>query len=123
VQEESSAAAPTQTVANTSGGIMRYEPESSLADDDADPALPPGTFAVAHAAGFDKTERLDGATTCGWERSVEIRRVGARLWIYIHSPGKKNGWGIFVDADEFESAFARIQDAAEKPAFVTTLAA
>jgi hypothetical protein len=109
----------------SSSGIMRYEPASYDASEASSQheAEVPGTFKIANAFGFDKTERLDGATTCGWERSIEMRRVGPRLWVYIHSPGKQNGWGIFVDANQFESALSRVQDAAETPAFVTTLAA
>jgi hypothetical protein len=104
------------------GGILKYEPELAITDSSpADPA-PPGTFQVSAAFGFDKTERLDGVTTCGWERSVEIRRAGDRLWLYIHTPGKKNGWGIYVDPNQFESALSRVQDAAHSP-FITTLAA
>jgi hypothetical protein len=103
-------------------GVLRYEPDPI--EDSSEPAAPapPGTFSAAAAFGFDKTERLDGVTTCGWERSVEIRRAGDRLWIYIHSPGKKNGWGIFVDANQFESALARVQSTASSP-FISTLAA
>jgi hypothetical protein len=105
------------------GGVLRYEPDPIA--DTAEPTAPapPGTFSAAAAFGFDKTERLDGVTTCGWERSIEIRRHGDRLWIYIHSPGKKNGWGIFVDANQFESALARVQSTAASPPFVTSLAA
>ena len=84
---------------------------------------PPGTFRADAAAGFEKTERLDGVTTCGWERSVEMRREGDRLWIYIHSPGKRNGWGIYVDPDAFESALGRVQAGAGSPFVATTLAA
>jgi hypothetical protein len=103
-------------------GVLRYEPDPiSDSTEPAEPA-PPGTFYASSAFGFDKTERLDGVTTCGWERSIEIRRAGDRLWIYIHSPGKKNGWGIFVDPDQFDSALARVQSAAASP-FITTLAA
>ncbi len=84
---------------------------------------PPGTFDAAAAGGFEKTERLDGVTTCGWERSIELRRDGGRMWIYIHSPGKKNGWGIFVDPDAFEAAVGRVQAGAGSPFIATTLAA
>jgi hypothetical protein len=103
------------------GGVMRFEPDAPASIESA--AAPPGTFIAAAAFGFDKTERLDGVTTCGWERSIEIRRVGDRLWLYIHSPGKKNGWGIFIDPDQFESALARVQHAASSTPFITTLAA
>jgi len=114
--ESSEEAAPT-----TIPGILRFEPEQTTAPASETPT-PPGTFSVSAAFGFDKTERLDGVTTCGWERSVEIRRAGDRLWIYIHSPGKKNGWGIFVDPNQFEAALQRVQESAKSP-FITTLAA
>lgn len=120
-QAEAESEAPaSSTTSATSTGIMHYEPDPTPAP--ARLIAPPGSFNVSEAFGFDKTERLDGVTTCGWERSVEIRRVGDRLWIYIHSPGKKNGWGIFVDPSEFESAFTRVQQAAKSP-FITSLAA
>ncbi len=86
-------------------------------------ASPPGTFDASAAAGFEKTERLDGVTVCGWERSIELRRDGGRMYIYIHSPGKKNGWGIYVDPDAFEAAVNRVQIAAGSPFVATTLAA
>jgi hypothetical protein len=84
---------------------------------------PAGTFRMSAAAGFEKTERLDGVTVCGWERSIEMRRDGDRMWLYVHSPGKKNGWGLFVDAEQFESAVARVQNSAGSPFVATTLAA
>lgn len=104
------------------GGILKYEPEPATINSPSADPVPPGTFQVSAAFGFDKTERLDGVTTCGWERSIEIRRAGDRLWLYIHTPGKKNGWGIYVDPSQFESAFNRVQEAARSP-FITTLAA
>jgi PilZ domain len=104
------------------GGILKFEPNVPEQTDEKRSPSPAGTFRASSAHGFDKTETMDGVTTCGWERSVSIKRVGNRLWIYIHSPGKKNGWGIFVDPDQFESAFMRIQGAASSP-FISTLAA
>ncbi len=95
---------------------------SDPVESDARPA-PAGTFKASLAGGFEKTERLEGVTVCGWERSIEIRREGERMWIYVHSPGKKNGWGIFVDAEQFESAVGRVQAAAGSPFIATTLAA
>jgi hypothetical protein len=103
------------------GGILKFEPQVPDRQSQATP-VPAGTFRASHALGFDKTETLNGVTTCGWDRSVQIRRDGDRLWIYIHSPGKKNGWGIFVDSEKFQSAFDRIQQAAQSP-FISTLAA
>jgi hypothetical protein len=100
--------------------LSRVPTEPSASD--ARPA-PAGTFKASLAGGFEKTERLDGVTVCGWERSIEIRRDGERMWIYVHSPGKKNGWGIFVDADQFEGAVNRVQAAAGSPFVATTLAA
>ena len=102
-------------------GVMEMARESSHRAE-AGP-VPPGTFAATAAAGFEKTERLDGVTTCGWERSIELRRDGQRMWIYIHSPGKRNGWGIFVDPDAFEAAVGRVQAGAGSPFLTTTLAA
>ena len=102
-------------------GVLRFEPVPAQPPLDT-PAAPPGTFAMSRAFGFDKTERLEGHTTCGFERNIELRRDGNRLYLYIHSPGKKNGWGIYVDPNEFEAAFARVQEAAKSP-FITTLAA
>ena len=84
--------------------------------------VPAGTFQMSAASGFEKVERLDGVTTCGWERQIEMRRVGERLWLYIHSPGKKNGWGIFVDPDQFEAALTRVQESATSP-FISSMAA
>jgi hypothetical protein len=110
-----------EPVTSQFSGIMKYEPVEPEEEHDSTPA-PPGTFHVSAAFGVDKTERLPGVTTCGWEREVEIRRDGSRLWIYIHSPGKKNGWGIFVDPEKFEGALDRVQQAAKSP-FITTLAA
>ena len=116
--------APTEnpiTPPTVYSGIMKYEPEPAIDESPAAAALP-GTFPISSAFGADKTENLPGATTCGWERSLEIRRVGDRFWLYIHSPGKKNGWGIYVNANQFQSAFDRVQQAAQSP-FITTLAA
>ena len=90
---------------------------------DARRPTPEGTFQAAAAVGLDKTERLDGVTTCAFERSIELRRDGDRMWVYIHSPGKRNGWGIFVDAHQFEGAVARVQAAAGSPFVATTMAA
>jgi hypothetical protein len=104
------------------GGILKFEPQTFAPTDEQKTPAPPGTFRAASAFGFDKTEKLDGATTCGWERSITIRREGERLWIYIHSPGKKNGWGIYVSPDQFEAALARVQRAAQSP-FITSMAA
>ena len=104
------------------GGILQFDPTPLEETDEKIYPAPVGTFRASSAHGFDKTETLDGQTTCGWERSISIRRKGDRLWVYIHSPGKKNGWGIFVDADKFEAAFDRVQEAAGSP-FITSLAA
>jgi hypothetical protein len=107
------------------GGIMKFAPDlpdpRERSARDREPA-PPGTFKASAAFGFDKIEKLDGQTTCGWDRSIELRRDGDRLWLYIHSPGKKNGWGLYVDADRFEAALDRIQSAARSP-FITSMAA
>jgi len=110
-----------QNMAITSMGVLKFEAPKSETKQLTGPT-PPGTFSARSAFGFDKTEKLDGVTTCGWERSVEIKRVGDKMWIYIHSPGKKNGWGIFVDAKDLNAAMDRINEAAESP-FITTLAA
>ncbi len=61
----------------------------------------------------NQVQRLDGVTVCGWERQLEISQAGNRMWIYIHSPGKKNGWGIFVDAESFESAQRSVRETGE----------
>jgi hypothetical protein len=100
--------------------VSRVPTDQAPADRRRDPA---GTFSASLAGGFEKTERLDGHTVCGWERSVEIRREGERMWIYVHSPGKKNGWGLFVDAAQFQSAVDRVQATAGSPFVATTLAA
>jgi hypothetical protein len=104
------------------GGVLKFEPESYRASEQTTGPAPAGTFKASAAFGFDKTERLDGVTTCGWDRSITMRREGDRLWLYIHSPGKKNGWGIYVDPDQFEAAFNRVQRAAQSP-FVSSMAA
>jgi hypothetical protein len=83
---------------------------------------PAGTLRISSAFGFDKTQTIQGVTTCGWERSISLRRDGDRLWVYIHSPGKKNGWGIYVNPDQFESALDSVQQSATSP-FISTLAA
>ena len=103
-------------------GIMQIERRPTDEKPPVGP-VPPGTFRAASAAGFEKVERLDGVTTCNWERSIEMKRDGSRMWVYIHSPGKKNGWGIYVDADQFESAVNRLQIAGGSPFLTTTLAA
>jgi len=104
------------------GGVLNFEPDMPSPESDQASPTPPGTLRAASAFGFDKTEKIDGITTCGWERSISLRREGSRLWIYIHSPGKKNGWGIYVNPEEFESALDRVQQSASSP-FITTLAA
>jgi hypothetical protein len=104
------------------GGILQFDPETRPGIQEQNAPAPPGTFRAASAFGFDKTEKLDGVTSCGWERSISIRRDGERLWIYIHSPGNKNGWGIYVSPDQFEAALARVQRAAQSP-FISSMAA
>jgi hypothetical protein len=104
------------------GGILKFEPSIPEQNDSMKMPAPAGTFKASAAHGFDKLETLDGTTTCGWDRSISIRRSGDRLWVYIHSPGKKNGWGIFVDAAKFEAAYNRVQQAAGSP-FVSSMAA
>ena len=104
------------------GGVLKFEPTLPQPTDEQACPSPAGTMRVSSAHGFDKTETLDGVTTCGWERSISIRRKGDRLWLYVHSPGKNNGWGIFVDADQFEAAFNRVQEGASSP-FISSLAA
>ena len=104
------------------GGVLKIEPNIPEPASDRLAETPPGTFSVSAAFGFDKSEKLDGVTSCGWERSISIRRDGARLWLYIHSPGKKNGWGLFVNPDDFLAALGRVTRAAESP-FISTLAA
>ena len=104
------------------GGVLKFEPQTFELTDELKSPAPPGTCRASSAFGFDKTEKLDGVTTCGWERSITIRREGERLWIYIHSPGKKNGWGIYVSPDQFEAALARVRRAAQSP-FVTSMVA
>ena len=103
-------------------GVMALSRVPSDAPAETGPT-PAGTLRMSAAAGFEKTERLDGVTTCGWERSIEVRRDGDRMWVYIHSPGKRNGWGIFVDPDAFEAAVGRVQATAGSPFIATTMAA
>jgi hypothetical protein len=105
-------------------GVLKYEPDmpASTPVNDRTHPTPQGTLRISSALGFDKTEKLDGVTTCGWERSISLRREGDRLWIYIHSPGKKNGWGIYVNAEAFQSTLERVQQSASSP-FISTLAA
>jgi hypothetical protein len=104
------------------GGIMQFAPEPRDVAPAESWSAPDGTFKASSAFGFDKVEKLDGRTTCGWERSIEMRREGDKMWVYIHSPGKKNGWGVYVDANQFESAVGRIQSGSKTP-FVTSMAA
>ncbi len=106
----------------TASGILKFEPQTFAPSEAQKTPAPAGTFKASAAFGFDKTEHLQGVTTCGWERSITVRRDGDRLWIYIHSPGKKNGWGIYVSPDQFEAALARVQRAAESP-FISSMAA
>jgi hypothetical protein len=104
------------------GGVLKFEPTFPQPTDERSFPSPAGTMRVTSAQGFDKTETLQGATTCGWDRAISIRRSGDRLWLYVHSPGKNNGWGIFVNADQFEEAFNRVQEGASTP-FISSLAA
>jgi hypothetical protein len=104
------------------GGILKFDPGVPEETEAMKMPAPAGTMKASAAQGFDKTQTMDGVTTCGWERSISVRRMGDRLWLYIHSPGKKNGWGIFVDADQFESMFNSVQLAATSP-FVASMAA
>ena len=103
-------------------GVLKIDPHIPEPASDRMAETPPGTLKISAAFGFDKTETLDGVTACGWDRSVSLRRDGARLWLYVHSPGKKNGWGLFVNPDEFEAVFNRAQQSAESP-FISTMAA
>ena len=103
-------------------GVLMYESQLPAPETDRMSPTPPGTLRISSAFGMDKTEKIDGVTTCGWERSISLRRDGNRLWLYIHSPGKKNGWGLYVDPDRFEAALDRVQQTASSP-FITTLAA
>ena len=113
---------PEEAAMVFAGGILKFEPGVPEQTESMKMPAPAGTFKASAAHGFDKLETLNGATTCGWDRSISIRRAGDRLWLYIHSPGKKNGWGIFVDAADFEAAYNRVQQAASSP-FVSSMAA
>lgn len=94
---------------------------ASTADGSA-PA-PAGTLRVSPAGPrFATTQRVPGASPCGFDRHVEVCRVGAKLWIYIHSPGKKNGWGIYVDPGQFDAAMAAVREQISHPT-ITALAA
>jgi hypothetical protein len=123
-QPDENASNESMSISSTSftDGILKYEADIPAPTNDRMNPAPQGTLRVASAFGFDKTEKLDGVTTCGWERSISMRREGDRLWVYIHSPGKKNGWGLYVDAEQFEAAFERVQQSASSP-FISTLAA
>jgi hypothetical protein len=122
---EPAAPEPTSAVpVSTSRNIMRidapgtwgYEGEGYL------PA-PPGTLRITSGdPRFATTQRVQGASPCGFDRQVEVCRVGDKLWIYIHSPGKKNGWGIYVDPADFENAMARVREQVSHPT-IGTLAA
>jgi hypothetical protein len=55
-----------------------------------------------------KAEHLHGTTPFGFERELDLCQIDGRLWLYIHSPGKRNGWGIYVDPRQLRAALARL---------------
>ncbi len=55
---------------------------------------------ASQARGFVRGTTLDGKTVCGWERQLDLRREGNRIWLNMHPPGKTAGWGMFVDRSE-----------------------
>lgn len=122
---EPAAAEPAGAVPGTaSRGIMRIDAPGTWGRESENhlPA-PPGTLRITPAdPRFATTQRVQGASPCGFDRQVEVCRVGDKLWIYIHSPGKKNGWGIYVDPADFENAMARVREQVSHPT-IGTLAA
>ncbi|HEY2587838.1 MAG TPA: hypothetical protein VGI81_18985 [Tepidisphaeraceae bacterium] len=104
--------------------VMRIDaPAGFCAPDDSHAPMPAGTLRVVPGGTrFATTQRVQGASPCGFDRQVEVCRVGRKLWIYIHSPGKKNGWGIYVDPNEFEAAMNAVRGQISHPT-VMTLAA
>lgn len=107
-------------------GVMRIDAPAAgafCAPDDSHAPMPAGTLRVVHGGPrFATTQRVQGASPCGFDRQIEVCRVGQKLWIYIHSPGKKNGWGIYVDPGEFEAAMNAVRGQVSDPT-VMTLAA
>jgi len=96
------------TACATSDGVMSIEPSPAT---DHIPGLTPAPADVVRMPGavqLVKAERLSGITPYGFERELEICRIGDRLWLYIHSPGKRNGWGIYLDPGQLGAALARL---------------
>lgn len=117
--EPTSAAPPDR-----SRSVMRIEAPAAWGhESESYLPSPPGTLRITPAdPRFATTQRVQGASPCGFDRQVEVCRVGDKLWIYIHSPGKKNGWGIYVDPGDFETAVARVRQQQSHPT-IGTLAA
>lgn len=104
-------------------GVMRIEPARSATPAGAPAFTPPNTLRISDATPqIVTTQRLNGVSPCGFDRNVEVSRSGDRLWIYIHSPGKKNGWGIYVSPAEFQAALAASQGAAARTTGVSLAA-
>jgi hypothetical protein len=122
IKAESEIDIQASAAAAFANGVLKFEPDLAAPSTDRMNPSPAGTLRISSAFGFDKTQTIEGVTTCGWERSISLRRDGERLWVYIHSPGKKNGWGIYVNPDQFESALENVRQSASSP-FISTLAA
>ena len=56
-------------------------------------------------------EMLAGTTPFGFDRELEINLADGDFQLHIHSPGRQNGWGIHVRADQLEAALARLRAA------------
>ncbi|HLL91131.1 MAG TPA: PilZ domain-containing protein [Tepidisphaeraceae bacterium] len=54
---------------------------------------------------------LNGHTICKWERDLDVRVEGPRVWLCPRPPGREAGWGVFVDRDALDAALGHLPQA------------
>jgi hypothetical protein len=54
-----------------------------------------------------KPTSLAGKTVCNFDRVLDVRVEGDRVWLNMHPPGATSGWGMFVLRRQLDSALGR----------------
>lgn len=51
---------------------------------------------------------IGGHTICRWERDLDVRVEGERVWLGPRPPGREAGWGVFVDRAALDAALGHL---------------
>jgi hypothetical protein len=105
---ESAARVEVESAAAAGECVMNLDPSPATRHVAGLTPAPADVTRCTGAVQLVKAEHLHGVTPFGFERELDLCQIDGRLWLYIHSPGKRNGWGLYVDPRQLRAALAKL---------------